>query len=202
MRGIVPGRVNGRVLRRSALALAALLFAGAALAGPHGAGPHGGGPHGGPDPARMLAHMSAELDLSAEQREAVRQALESRRDEIRTLHEQLRANHRELRNLDPDDPNHQTLANTLAQRQGELTSRMALLRSETHADIMAALDEDQQARLTEMRADRMARMHQRRQQLQQRQHQWPSAPGGAGAGEGRGTGPEANDSGAKEDDVL
>ncbi|WP_405239884.1 Spy/CpxP family protein refolding chaperone [Lentisalinibacter orientalis] len=200
MRGIIPGRVTGRALRRNALALAALLFAGAALAGPHGAGPHGGGPHGGPDPARMLAHMSAELDLSAEQREAVRQALDSRRDEIRTLHEQLRANHRELRNLDPADPNHQTLANTLAQRQGELTSRMALLRSETHADIMAALDEDQQARLTEMRADRMARMDQRRQKLQQ--HQRPSAPGGAGAGQGRGAGPDANDSGAKEDDVL
>jgi len=150
----------------------------------------------------MLAHMSAELDLGAEQREAVRQALESRRDQIHTLHEQLRANHRELRNLDPADPNYQTLANTLAQRQGELTSRMALLRSETHADIMAALDEDQQARLTEMRADRMARMDQRRHKLQQRQHQRPSAPGGAGAGEGRGAGPEANDSGAKEDDVL
>ena len=197
MRGIVPGRVTGRALRRNALALVALFFAGAALAGPHG-----GGPHGGPDPARMLAHMSAELDLGAEQREAVRQALESRRDQIHTLHEQLRANHRELRNLDPADPNYQTLANTLAQRQGELTSRMALLRSETHADIMAALDEDQQARLTEMRADRMARMDQRRHKLQQRQHQRPSAPGSAGAGEGRGAGPEANDSGAKEDDVL
>lgn len=197
MRGIMIGRVIGLAMRRNALALVALLFAGAALAGPHG-----GGPHGGPDPDRMLAHMSAELDLSAEQQEAVRQALESRRDETRALHEQLRANHHELRNLDPADPNYQTLADTLAQRQGELTSRMALLRSETHADIMAALDEDQQSRLTEMRAERMARMGQRRQKMQQRLHHGPSAPGGAGAGEGRGAGPEANDSGAKEDDVL
>ncbi|WP_405233908.1 Spy/CpxP family protein refolding chaperone [Lentisalinibacter salinarum] len=197
MKGIMIGRVIGLAMRRNALALLALLFAGAALAGPHG-----GGPHGGPDPDRMLAHMSAELDLSAEQQEAVRQALESRRDEIRALHEQLRANHHELRNLDPADPNYQTLADSLAQRQGELTSRMALLRSETHADIMAALDEDQQSRLTEMRAERMARMGQRRQKMQQRLHHGPSAPGGTGAGEGRGAGPEANDSGAKEDDVL
>lgn len=202
MRGFFTGRVIGRAIRRNTLALTALLFAGAALAGPHGGGPHGGGPHGGPDPERMLAHMSAELDLSAEQREAVGEALESRRDEIRALHEQLRANHRELRNLDPADPNYQTLANSLAQRQGELTSRMALLRGETHADIMAALDEDQQARLTEMRTERLAHMDQRRQKLQQRLHRRPSAPGDAGAGEGREAGPEANDSTPKEDDVL
>jgi len=194
--GQVIGRVTGRSMRRSALTLAALLCAGAALAGPHG-----GGHHGGPDPVRMLAHMSSELDLTAEQQEVVRQALESRRDEIRTLHAQLRANHRELRNLDPADPNYQTLANTLAQRQGELTSRMTLLRSETHAEVMASLDEGQQARLTEMRAERMARMQQRRQKLQNRLHQRRSAPGAAG-GEGRGAGPGAKESGAKEDDLL
>lgn len=201
MRGMIigrfTGRVAGRAMRRSALTLAVLLCAGTALAGPHG-----GGHHGGPDPARMLAHMSSELHLTAEQQEVVRQALESRRDEIRTLHEQLRANHRELRNLDPADPNYQTLANTLAQRRGDLTGRMTLLRSETHAEVMEALDEDQQARLTQMRAERMGRMQQRRQKLQHRLHQGPPAPGGAGRGEGRGARPEANDSGAKEDDVL
>lgn len=196
MRGIVIGRVTGRAMRRSAMALVALFCAGAALAGPHG-----GGHHGGPDPARMLAHMSAELDLTAEQQEVTREALESRRDKMRALHEQLRANHRELRNLDPADPNYQTLANTLAQRRGELTSRMTLLRSETQAEVMAVLDEDQQARLKAMRAERMARMDQRRQKLQHRGHQRPSAPGAA-AGERRRAGPGADESGAKEDDVL
>ncbi|WP_405223186.1 Spy/CpxP family protein refolding chaperone [Lentisalinibacter sediminis] len=191
--------IIGRAVRRSAAALVALFLAGVSLAV---AGPPVGGPHGGPDPARMLAHMSAELDLSAEQQEAVREALASRRHEIRTLHEQLRANHLELRNLDPADPNYQTLANSLAQRQGELTGRMALLRSETHAEVMAALNEDQQARLTEMRTERMARMDERRQKMQHRLRQRPSAPRGAGAGEGRGAGPEANESGAKEDEVL
>jgi Spy/CpxP family protein refolding chaperone len=154
----MKGIMTGRSMRRSALALAAVFFAGAALAGPYS-----GGPHRGPDPARMLDHMTAELDLTAEQREAVRETLESRREETRSLHEELRANHRELRNLDPEDPNYQTLANTLAQRRGELTSRMTLLRSQTHADIMALLDDEQQAKLAGMRAERMTQMAERRQ---------------------------------------
>lgn len=190
----------GRKMRQLTLLLGALSLTGAAFAGPHAgapAGPPGGfpgaGPHRGPDPARMLEHMTAELDLTAEQREAIRQQLESRGDEIRALHEELRANHREMRELDPADPNYQTLANALAQRRGELTTRMALLRSETHADIMAALDEDQQARLTEMRAERVARMAERRQRLKDRPPHRRDAPGG---------GPHSDDSGATEDGIL
>ncbi len=198
MKGIMSGRVIDRAMRRSVALLVTLLFAGAALAGPHGVGPHGG-----PDLARMLGHMSAELDLSAEQRETVRRALEARRDEIRTLHGQLRANHRELRDLDPTDPGYQTLANSLAQRQGELTTRMALLRSETHAEVMAVLEEDQQARLMEMRAERMARMAQQHRLHQL--HQQHSAPGQAAGRHGREAGAETNESGAKDekkDDLL
>ncbi len=165
------GIVTDRPLWRGALGLAALFLAGAALAGPHG-----GGHHRGPDPTRMLEHMTAELDLSAGQREEIRGMLESRREETRALHRQLRDNHRELRNLEPSDPNYQTLASTLAQRRGELTSRMTLLRSQTHADIMKVLDEEQQAKLTEMRSERMARMEQRRQKLRQRMHGQPAGP--------------------------
>jgi len=193
------GIMTDRTMRRGVLALATLFLAGAAFAGPPAgldAGPHGGGHHRGPDPARMLDHMTAELDLTAEQREAVRQSLDSRADETRALHEQLRANHREMRNLDPSDPNYQTLANTLAQRRGELASRMALLRSETHADIMTVLDEEQQAKLAEMRAERMARMAQRRQQLRDRPHKRYPAPAD-GSAEGA-----DEESGATEDDVL
>jgi Spy/CpxP family protein refolding chaperone len=166
----MKGLLTGRKMRRCALAFAALLLAGTAFAGPHG-----GGHHRGPDPARMLDHMTAELDLSAGQREEIRAILESRREETRALHRQLRENHRELRNLDPSEPNYQTLANTLAQRRGELTSRMTLLRSQSHADIMKVLDEEQQAKLTEMRSERMA-MDQRRQKLRQRMHGQPAGP--------------------------
>lgn len=184
------GIMTGRSLRRSVLVLVAIFCAGAALAGPHG-----GGHHRGPDPSRMLDHMTAELDLTAEQREAVRETLESRREETRALHEQLRANHRELRNLDPTDPNYQTLANTLAQRRGELTSRMTLLRSRTHADIMTVLDEEQQAKLAGLRAERMARMAERRQKFGHDDRPYPRGPAPAdGFGGARESG-SGNDSG-------
>ena len=183
---------SDRSTRRGALALAGLFLAGAALAGPHG-----GGYHRGPDPARMLDHMTAELDLSAGQRDEIRKTLESRRAETRELHRELRANHRELRNLDPSDPNYETLANALAQRRGELTRRMTLLRSRTHADIMQALDEGQQVKLTEMRVERMARVERRRQQLRQRMHRQPAAPAD-GAADATGDG----ESGATEENLL
>lgn len=184
----MKGMVIARSMRTGAPLLAALFLAGAALAGPHGGG------HRAPDPARMLDHMTATLDLSAEQREEIREALESRHEEIRTVREELRANHRELRDLDPADPNYQTLANTLAQRRGELASRMTLLRSETRADIMQVLDEEQQAKLTMLRSERMARMKQRRHKAGHGMHRQPAAPADGAA--------QRNDSGATEDEVL
>lgn len=195
----MQGIMTGRSMRRSVLALAAVFFAGAALAGPHG-----GGQHRGPDPARMLDHMTAELGLTAEQREAVRETLESRREETRSLHEQLRANHRELRNLDPEDPNYQTLANTLAQRRGELTSRMTLLRSQTHADIMALLDDEQQAKLAGMRTERMAHMAERRQKSGHKSgHKFGDGPQPRGQAPADG-GEDGSDeeSGATEEELL
>ena len=186
----MKGIVTDRSMRRGGLALVVLFLAGAALAGPHG------GYHRGPDPARMLDHMTAELDLSAGQREAIRETLESRREETRALHRQLRENHRELRNLDPNDPNYQTLMNTLAQRRGELTSRMTLLRGRTHADIMKVLDEEQQAKLTEMRSERTARMEQRRQKRGPRMHRQPAGPAGGAADR------SDDESGATEENLL
>ncbi|MEJ2602025.1 MAG: Spy/CpxP family protein refolding chaperone [Gammaproteobacteria bacterium] len=125
----------------------------------------------GPDPDRMLAHMAAALDLTSEQQEAVGQALEARADEMASLREQMRANHREMRDLDPDDPNYSTMVNALAQRQGELTTRMAVLRSEMHADIVGVLDEGQQARFTEMREKRGDRMRERYHKYREYRHQ-------------------------------
>lgn len=135
------------------LATAALFGTASVVAGPH---------HRGFDPDRMLEHMAEALELTDSQRESIQETMQGQRDEMHALHEQMRANHREMRNLDPADPNYQSLSATLAQRQGELTTQMMLLRSQLHAELMGVLSEEQQAKLSELReqhAQRMERRH-------------------------------------------
>lgn len=156
----IDSRKRSGKLRGMTLGFCLLVASGAALAGAPGTGHHRG-----PDADRMLAHMTAELNLSAEQQESVGQALKSRADEMASVREQMRATHREMRRLDPDDPNYSTMVNALAQRQGDLTARMAVLRGEIHADIAGVLDEEQQAKLAEMQERRGERMHERRQKM-------------------------------------
>ncbi len=142
-----------RIFTMVAVAVIAL-GAGTAIAGPH---------HRGMHPDGMMERLADDLELSAEQREAVRGGMEDRRERMQALHAELRANHQQLGALDPADPNYETLVNSLAQRQGELTSEMALLRSRAHAELMGVLTDEQKARLGELRAERKARREERRE---------------------------------------
>lgn len=140
----------------TAIVVALLALAGTVVAGPHHRGMHG---------AAMMDRLADELELSTEQRETVKSAMESRRGRMQALHAELRSNHEQMRGLDPADPNYETLVAGLAQRQGELTTEMALLRSRAHAELMAVLTDEQKARFSELAEQRRARRMERHERF-------------------------------------
>src|SRR5262245_5417323 len=66
--------------------------------GPHGM--HGGGMDFG------FMHALHQLNLTDAQKQSVKSILDSNREQSRSFHESLRANHQALSTMAPDDPNY------------------------------------------------------------------------------------------------
>lgn len=129
----------------------ALLGAAAAFAGPGPGGPHEGDPHGG----RMLAKMTEELELTAEQQATIKAIYATNREQgaadrerLRELHEQLRASEGDF-----DAGSAQQAADEL----GEITSRMAYQRASAQHQVREVLTDEQRAELDEMMEQRKER---------------------------------------------
>ena len=124
----------------AALAIAAVMSMAAWSMGPS---------HGmGGDPARMIAHLSDRLDLSAEQQAEVeslvattKQSSETDRARMRELRSQMMAMKGDF------DPGK---AQSVADEIGQLTGRMAYQASETFAQVYQVLNAEQRTQLDSM----------------------------------------------------
>lgn len=138
---------------------------------------HSGGPKGafaGPGmdfggPGMMLEHMADHLDLTDEQRDAVRNVLEASKPEAEALREQWRANREALEALDPDDAAYETELNNIALSNGELATRGTLLFTRVRTEIDAVLTDEQREKL-ERGKDRMRRHAEHRRDRPDRPH--------------------------------
>jgi len=111
---------------------------------------HGGGTD--PDPARMIAHMADRLDLTEDQRSAVKELLTSSREQSAADRERLKALREDLRgqrdNFDAGK------AQTMADEIGEITSRMVFQLASTQARIYTLLTDEQKAEMDAMMEER------------------------------------------------
>lgn len=146
------------------LLLAAVIATGAAVAHDHYPGPRHApaaygwmdydsmprGPHGfyGGDPSHL-----EELDLSTDQKKAIRDILAQTRSKARDLGESLVDNQEEIRDA-VSDKGYGPEVEKLAQRQGELIGNMIALRAKTRSQINGVLDEDQKKKLKEHHGER------------------------------------------------
>lgn|GEM_PF-5008347 len=93
--------------------------------------------------------LAERLDLTKDQRNAVEDVVKKTRREMRDLWEERQDNRHDLHKMIRRGIDDQTAFDQLAEKQGQLTTRLIKLRAELHTRVAKILDEDQRKRLGE-----------------------------------------------------
>ena len=107
----------------------------------------GFGPGGPGGPAFMLEHMVDHLDLTSEQQAAIESILEASKPEMEALREQVQANRKAIKALDPASTSYDAELNNLALSNGELATTGTLLAVRVKTEVAAVLTDEQKAKL-------------------------------------------------------
>ena len=149
--------------------LVALLATSVAFAqGPRGGGFGGRGGPGGPLGRGGVGLALNELNLTDAQREQVREIRERSREQTQALVRQLGEAADKQRQAIETLPVNETLITSATQDMTQVQVEVAIQEARLNAEIWSVLTPEQQAQATKLRAERKARMEERRQQIQQR----------------------------------
>ena len=119
-----------------------------------GAGPHGWG-HGGHGPG----HLFSKLGLSADQQASIKAIMTAAKPQMKSMHDQMRANHLKLMQTKPDDPNYGNLVAEVAQSNAALASQRTTRAAELRTQMYAVLTPAQKTQLTALEAQWAANPH-------------------------------------------
>jgi periplasmic protein CpxP/Spy len=120
--------------------------------GPHGWHHHH---HGG--------MMLAKLNLTAEQKAAVKTIMENAGPQMKSIHQEMSANSQKLRQTQPTDANYATVVAQVTQANGSLHSQMITQREAVRAQVFKVLTPAQQTQLVTLQAQMRAQMQARMQ---------------------------------------
>ena len=129
---------------------------GAPAAGTPGAGPHGWGHGPGGDGP---GHLYSKLGLSAEQQASLKSIMTAAKPQMKSLHDQMRANHLKLMQTKPDDPNYGNVVAEVAQSNAALASQRTSRAAELRTQMYAVLTPAQKTQLTALEAQWAANPH-------------------------------------------
>ena len=130
-----------------------------------------GGPGHGPRGGMGFMRMFRELDLSPEQKEAIREGMQGQLESFKDAHQQLYTAKNLLQeaSLRGED---ETILQQYAEAVGKAEAHAALLKARQHAAVVKVLDSDQRARLEELHAAAQQRREQfREERLRRKQDQ-------------------------------
>ena len=126
---------------------------------PAAPGPHGWHHHG-------AGQLLSKLNLSAEQQVSVKTIMANTGPQIKSIHQEMRANSLKLRQTQPNDPNYAGIVAQVTQANGALHSQMITQREAMRAQIFKVLTPAQQTQLAALQAQMQARMQARVQARQ------------------------------------
>jgi periplasmic protein CpxP/Spy len=132
-------------------AAAAATASGSPAAGPHGwgHGPGGDGP----------GHLYSKLGLSAEQQASIKSIMTAAKPQMKSMHDQMRANHLKMMQTKPDDPNYGNVVAEVAQSNAALASQRTSHMAELRTQMYAVLTPAQKTQLTALEAQWAAHPH-------------------------------------------
>jgi protein CpxP len=117
--------------------------------GTPGAGPHGwhhGSSGDGP------GHLYSKLGLSADQQASIKSIMTAAKPQMKSMHDQMRANHLKLLQTKPDDPNYGNVVAEVAQSNAALASQRTSHAAELRTQMYAVLTPAQKTQLTALEA--------------------------------------------------
>jgi protein CpxP len=120
-------------------------------------GPHGWHHHHG------AGHLYSQLNLSAEQQASIKTIMANAGPQLKSIHQEMRANSLKLSQTQPTDANYATVVSQVTQANGSLHSQMITQREAVRAQIFKVLTPAQQTQLATLKAQMQARMQARMQ---------------------------------------
>jgi periplasmic protein CpxP/Spy len=174
---------NRNLLAGSLLAAGALMASAAGMsiaaaadtapapAAPAAPGPHGWYHHHG------AGRLLAKLNLTPEQQAAVKTIMANAGPQMKSIHQEMRANSLKLRQTQPTDAAYPTVVAQVTQANGSLHSQMITQKEAVRAQVFKVLTPAQQTQLVALQAQMRAQM-QARMQAHMRGN---VGPGGAAA---------------------
>jgi protein CpxP len=136
----------------------------------HERGDRGPG-HNGVVAMEMVSHMHRalkQLDLSNDQKTAIREEFKTMKEELKPLAEDMRDNRAALHQLLMAEDYDEAAVADVAEEQGAITADMIRLASGTINSVKGELTEDQLSQLAEMREERRERLKEHLGQLQKK----------------------------------
>jgi protein CpxP len=121
-----------------------------------GPGPHGWGHGPGGDGP---GHLYSKLGLSAEQQASIKSIMTAAKPQMKSMHDQMRANHLKLMQTKPDDPNYGNVVAEVAQSNAALASQRTTRAAERRTEMYAVLTPAQKTQLTALEAQWAAQPH-------------------------------------------
>jgi Spy/CpxP family protein refolding chaperone len=109
---------------------------------------HGWHHHGGP------WHLLGKLDLSAAQKQQIKDIMAAAHPQMQSLHEQMQANMQKLQQTPPTDPNYGNIASQVGQTHGSLAAQALTQHAEVRAQVFKVLTPAQQTQLATLEAQR------------------------------------------------
>jgi periplasmic protein CpxP/Spy len=102
-------------------------------------------------------HLLGKLNLSADQKQQVKDIMTAARPQMQSLHEQMHANMLKLQQTKPTDPNYSSVASQVSQTHGALAAQALTQHAEMRAQIFKILTPEQQTELATLEAQMGAR---------------------------------------------
>ena len=117
-----------------------------------------GGKHGGERSAehmqKRLDHMAQELGLSDAQKQQVKALFENKRNNMKPQHEERKALHERMAQLDPTASDYDQKLAEIANTKSELSRQRTISKGQTRKQMAQILTPEQQVKLKELRKNR------------------------------------------------
>jgi Spy/CpxP family protein refolding chaperone len=152
-RNLLPTLLTTGALLTAAAGISIVAAGEAATPPPDAPAPHEWHHHGGP--WRLLN----KLNLSAAQKQQIKDIMTAAHPQMQSLREQMRANSLKLRQTQPSDPNYASVVSQVSQTQGSLAAQMVTQRAQVRAQVFKVLTPAQQAQLATLEAEMQPHEH-------------------------------------------
>jgi protein CpxP len=103
-------------------------------------------------------HLYSQLNLSAEQQASIKTIMANAGPQLKSIHQEMRANSLKLSQTQPTDPAYAGVVSQVTQANGSLHSQMITQREAVRAQIFKVLTPAQQTQLAALKAQMQARM--------------------------------------------